>query len=123
MAYQANLVEVEKLVGTVIGTGQCVALVQKVARAPLTGSWKRGKKVKGELLLPEGTAIATFNASGKYANKMDGSSHAAIYVSQTAVGIDVYDQWLGQPTHKRTIRFRNGSGTAVNDGDQFYVIE
>jgi len=38
-------------------------------------------------------------------------------------GLAVYDQWLGQPVHQRTIHFRNGAGLAVNDGNQFYVIE
>jgi hypothetical protein len=123
MAYKADIAQVEKLVGTVVGTGQCAVLVQQVAGAPATRAWKQGKKVKGDLLITKGVAIATFNTSGKYPNKMDGSSHAAIYISQTVVGIDVYDQWLKQPVHKRTIRFRNNVGFAVDDGDRFFVIE
>ena len=69
-----------------------------------------------------GTAIATFNKSGKYASLPTGN-HAAIYVSQDDKGLVVYDQWKGQPVHKRTIRFKNGVGSVSNDGDAFSVIE
>jgi hypothetical protein len=40
--------------------------------------------------------------------------------------ISVYDQWKGQPVHKRLIRFEGGSGSArgskSNDGKRFAVI-
>jgi hypothetical protein len=39
----------------------------------------------------------------------------------------VYDQWLGQPVHKRLIRFEggrgSGKGSKSNDGKRFAVIE
>ena len=109
---------------TVVGSGQCVAFVQAASGAPLTGSWKKGSLVKGQTLLATGTAIATFSSSGVYTNSTDGTSHAAIYVSQSKAGILVWDQWLGQPVHQRTIRFQGGKGAKpVNDGDAFYVIE
>ncbi len=75
-------------------------------------------------MLPKGTAIATFDSHGKYANSLDGTSHAAIYVSQDGTGITVWDQWSGQPVHQRVIRFRGGAPGVkpVNDGDAFYVI-
>ena len=42
-------------------------------------------------------------------------------------GIWVYDQWQGQPVHKRLIRFEGGSGakwgSKSNDGGRFAVIE
>lgn len=38
-----------------------------------------------------GTAIATFDPSGKYGNHTDGRSHAAIYLGQDATGIQVLD--------------------------------
>ena len=76
-----------------------------------------------KVVIPAGTAIATFDPSGTYGNHTDGRSHGAIYVSQNADGVLVYDQWTGQPVHQRTIHFRNGSGSAVNDGDQFYVVD
>jgi hypothetical protein len=80
--------------------------------------------VAGDNTIPEGTAIATFDPAGTYGNHTDGRSHGAIYVSQVAgQGLDVYDQWLGQPVHQRMIHFRKGVGLAVNDGNQFYVVE
>jgi hypothetical protein len=72
--------------------------------------------------IPRYTAIATFGANGKYTNRTDGTAHAAVFISQAADGLRVYDAWVGQPIHQRTIRFRGGQGRAVNDGDQFHVI-
>lgn len=111
--------------GKVIGTGQCVAFVEHAATTPLTASWKQGRLVKGDTTVAQGTAIATFDPTGAYGNHTDGRSHAAIYVSQNAQGLVVYDQWTGQPVHQRTVWFRDSSytGHAVNDGNQFYVIE
>ena len=91
-----------------------------------------------------GTAIATF-PNGKY------YGHAAIYVSQNEQGIQVlsleclglhclqecnhtelisvlvcntmqvWDQWVGQPVHQRTIRWK-GTGKISNNGDAYHVI-
>lgn len=114
----------EAYAGQIVSSGQCVAFVETASGAPPTSSWTQGAKVKGAILAA-GTAIATFGPEGKYTNRTDGSSHAAIYVSQNAAGILVWDQWLGQPVHQRTIRFQGGAPGAkpVNDGDFFYVIE
>jgi hypothetical protein len=123
MAYIA--VNPETYENKVVGTGHCVPFVQEASGAPNTSLWKRGKKVKGELTLAKGTAIATFSAEGKYTNSRDGTSHGAIYVSQDAVAINVWDQYLGQPVHQRAIRFQGGAAGVrpVNDGDSFYVID
>ena len=117
----------------VVGSGQCVAFVQESAKAPMTSSWKQGRKVRGPLVLRwlegvkihmdwihSGTAIATF-ADGKYPNA-DSGNHAAIYISQDASGIWVWDQWAGQPVHKRLIRFKGGRKPDSEDGDTFAVI-
>lgn len=123
MAYVASTPET--YIGKVVGTGQCVAFVQQTSNAPHTIQWNRGRKVKGDTTVPKGTAIATFDSAGKYTNSLDGSSHAAIYISQDALGLQVWDQWTGQPVHQRTLHFRGG-GPGVrpdNDGDAFYVIE
>lgn len=114
----------ETYAGQVVGSGQCVAFVEAASGAPLTSSWTKGAQVKGAMLAA-GTAVATFGPAGTYTNSTDGTSHAAIYVSQSPVGILVWDQWIGQPVHQRTIRFQGGApGTEpVNDGDFFYVIE
>jgi hypothetical protein len=123
MAYIANSPEASS--GQVIGSGQCVSFVQQASGAPLTAKWNRGQKVTGNAVIQQGTAIATFDAGGKYTNSTDGTSHAAIYVGQNLQGLQVWDQWLGQPVHQRTIRFQAGAPGVkpVNDGDAFYVIE
>jgi hypothetical protein len=133
MPYQASLADIRKNYltdpPTTVPDGQCVAFVEKVACAPHTGRWNRGTKVAGNVSLAAGAAIATFDPSGRYGNHTDGRSHAAIYVSQTRTGIVVYDQWLGQPVHQRTIRIPDpnakhvGIIKPVNDGSQFYVID
>jgi len=107
--------------GKKVGTGQCVEFVKECAKAPQTSQWKEGVKVKGDLTIQKGAAIATF-IDGKYQNKPTGN-HAAVYVSQDAGGIWVYDQWVGQGmVKKRYIRFKGGVGSASNDGDAFSVI-
>jgi len=101
--------------------GQCVSYIKKVIPAlssKSTTSWKKGVQVKGNKTIKAGTAIATFNAAGKY------KGHAAIYVSQNAVGITVYDQWVtgkGKPVGSRVIRF--GQKKDSNNGDKFYVVD
>jgi hypothetical protein len=108
--------------GKVVGNGHCVAYVKAAAGAPETSKWKRGKLVKGADIA-KGTAIATFNATGAYTNATDGSSHAAIYDSQDAAAIHVYDQWTGRAVAPRPIAFKAGATTPNNDGDTYYVIE
>src|SRR5579863_8930857 len=95
MAYIAQ--DPESHQGTVVGSGQCVAFVEQASGAPLTSSWHCGDKVRGNSTIQKGTAIATFDANGKYTNSTDGTSHAAIYIGQDAVGLQVWDQWTGQP--------------------------
>lgn len=100
--------------------GQCVSYVKKVCPIlPATSSWKKGLAVKDNAKIVPGTVIATFNAAGKY------EGHAAIYVSQDTVGINVYDQWATPPTPKavgpRVLRW--GAIGNSNNGDNFYVVE
>ena len=84
--------DAEKLDGIAsVGSGECVALVQREAGAPLTRNWSKGALVKGNTALAVGTAIATFDASGRYASDGQGK-HAAIYLGQDASGIRVVDQ-------------------------------
>lgn len=111
--------------GQVVGSGQCVAYVQQASGAPLTANWSQGDLVRGNPTIQPGTAIATFGPDGTYTNSTDGSSHAAIYMSQDDAGLQVWDQWTGQPVHQRTIRFQGGAPGVhpVNDGDAFYVID
>jgi hypothetical protein len=106
--------------GKVVGDGHCVAFIKACAGAPETEKWKAGKKVR-KAEIPIGTAIATFK-DGKYAGNVTGN-HAAIYDGQDTKGIFVWDQWKGQPVHRRHIEFRGGKGSPSNDGDTFSVIE
>jgi len=112
--------------GQVVGSGQCVAFVETACKAPLTANWRQGAKVKGDVSIPPGTAIATFDPNALYGNHTDGRSHGAIYMGQDAGGIWVWDQWLGQPAHMRTIRFQGDPSPAgilhVNNGDFFFVV-
>lgn len=112
----------EHLSGQTIGTGHCVPFVREVTGAPHTSQWRRGAKVRGSDLAP-GTAIATFDSRGQYANATNGSSHAAVLIAIAADGILVADQWVGQPVHRRVIPYRGGSGPPVNDGDAYHAIE
>jgi hypothetical protein len=107
--------------GKVVGDGQCAVFVQKCAGAPLAEFWTPGLPVKGNDI-PRGTAIATFDANGRYPNKPTGN-HAAIYDGQDETGIWVYEQWKGQPVQRRHIRFKGRKGSPSNDGDAFSVIE
>ena len=117
-------VGLEKYLGKVIGSGQCVEFVKLATGAPQTSGWKRGQLVKGNPI-PMGTAIATFDPDGKYGNHEDGTSHAAILLSQDARGLRVLDQWAGthpSPVHERVIAF-DDLKTPVNNGNNFFVIE
>jgi len=115
-----NAPDPESYEGEVVGDGQCVAFVKEASGAPQTALWKEGKQVRGTSV-EKGTAIATF-IGGVYPSHKHGN-HAAIYVSQNADGLLVWDQWSGQPVHQRTIHFRGGAGEPVNDGDAYAVIE
>lgn len=100
--------------------GQCVSYVKKVCPTLLpTNHWEKGAPVKDNKNILQGTVIATFNSHGKF------EGHAAIYVSQSAVGINVYDQYVTPPSPKavgpRILRW--GADGNSNNGDKFYVVE
>ena len=115
----------EAFEGRVIGAGHCVDFVKAAAGVPRTPLWEEGAQVRGNPHIVPGTAIATFESDGRYTS--ESGNHAAIYLHQDDRGIWVYDQWRGQPVHKRLIRFEGGSGgkggSKSNDGRRFAVIE
>jgi hypothetical protein len=90
-----------------VGDGQCVALVRLATGAP---------------------AIATFDADGRYENRKDGTSHAAIYLGQDARGVYVLDQWMASDgTRVKGVRRvawegRPGSTYGVDNGDNYRVV-
>ena len=104
----------------VIGNGHCVAFVREAADVPHTSEWRRGRKVDENT--PVGCAIATFSSDGRYENRTDGASHAAILIQCQPGGLLVWDQWRGKPVTQRVIRFKSGQGTANNDGSRYYEI-
>ena len=113
----------------VVGSRQCVALVQEYAGAPTTTYWRQGEPVMGNKTIKEGTAIATF-VNGRYPNRPHGN-HAALFVREVANGIVVADQWKADKKTKisvRTIRSqgKDKKGKFVNpseNADAFFVIE
>jgi hypothetical protein len=110
-----------------VGTKQCVALIKQFTKAPPSSLWKEVKAVRGNQFLKTGTAIATF-LNGKYPNHGAGN-HAAFYISQSAAGVLVIDQWsLSGTVRKRRLPFlgkdKNGKYiTPSNNGDSFSVVE
>jgi hypothetical protein len=115
----------ENFIGKVVGDGHAIKFVQAATGAPNTSKWLPGPWVRGNKSILPGTAIATFEADGTFTPKR--GNHAAIYISQDAFGIWVYDQWREQPVHKRLIRFEGGRGPGLkyrsNDGILYRVIK
>src|SRR4051794_14332315 len=115
----------EAFIGRVVENGHCVKFVQAAAGAPRTSGWRPGRLVYGDSKIAPGTAIATFETDGSYTSAT--GNHAAIYISQDANGIWVYDQWRGQPVHKRLIRLVGGQGadkgSKSNSAKLYRVIE
>lgn len=110
------------------GDTQCVEFIKQTLKAPATSLWKEGKKVvKGDQTIPSGTAIATF-VNGAYPQAGSTNKHAAIYLGQNSLGIEVLDQWKPkdgkvQSVAPRTIKFKPTTPGLSNDGNAFSVIE
>jgi hypothetical protein len=110
------------------GNGQCVVFVQHVTGAPNDHEWRPGLKVLGNgHLIPQGTAIATFNSEGKYPN-MSSGNHAALFVSEDGHSIKVIDQYHGKHSHHPgpSTYSHLGAGNDTNmtgDPDFYYVVE
>jgi hypothetical protein len=121
---------------TAESNAQCALLVQELSAAPSMSEWTQGSLVKGGSVTA-GTAVATFNKDGAY-DGSSGTCHAAIFIKETAVGIEVWDQWKnghlaqrkldGFKHGRRVMRFRGKEAGTVgylqsNDGDALHVIE
>jgi hypothetical protein len=110
-----------------VSTGQCAALIQYYTKAPLVSRWREGAIVRGNKNIKVGTAIATF-VNGRYPN-LDHGNHAAFYLGQNALWIQVMDQWTNKKSiSSRTLAFKgklpNGKYADVsNNGDAFSIIE
>lgn len=113
-----------------VGSKQCVALVQHYAKLPHSSTWKEGGKVMGNATIVKGTAVATF-VNGKYPSAAHGN-HAAFYLSQDAGGIWIMDQWSGDPKKPQVSkRYLIAKGAwkdgryidPSNNADAFSIIE
>ena len=108
------------------GNAECVEFVRQVTKLPHTGLWIPGAQVKGNPHVPIGTAIAIFDETGSFASKYGGSAHAAIYISQGALGLVVVDQWKGQGKVKPHVIWFPEHRTPTKptrNGDLYRVIE
>lgn len=113
----------------VVGSRQCVALVQEYAGAPITSAWRQGEAVLGNITLKPGTAIATF-VDGRYPNRAHGN-HAALYLRQASNGIFVADQWKADNKTEISVRLIRSLGKdkrgnfiqPSDNADAFFVIE
>ena len=129
MSYKLNISE-ENVFGeskfmNSLGHTECVEFVRQATGAPQTAAWKKGAAVFGSTLsaISRGTAIATFNDSGKYPTDGKGR-HAAIYLNRDTLGIRVLDQWNSQgEVLERVIHFSAPSVPRSNSGKSFYVVE
>ncbi len=111
-----------------VGNGQCAVFVQHVTGAPNVHQWRKGMKVLGNgHLIPQGTAIATFDSHGHYPNMSHGN-HAALFVSENGHSITVIDQYHGKHSHTPGISRYSHMGTGndhnmTGDPNFYYVIE
>jgi RHS repeat-associated protein len=107
-------------------SSQCVSLTKYFSGAPCTDCWRKGAPVLGNSNLAPGTAIATFDDTGRYPK--DDPQHperhtprnSAIYVGQSGTDIWVIDQWPGHTAQYRSIP-RNGN-TVSNQSGAYSVI-
>jgi len=104
---------------------QCVSFLKSTIpglSGKTTKVWVKGDDVTKGTPIDAGTAIATF-VNGAYPQNATG--HAAVYLDQNEVGIQVLDQWATQgKVLKRTIRWTPlKAGDIVNDAKAFSIIE
>jgi hypothetical protein len=105
---------------------QCVGLVKYYSSCGSTGSWKEGDLVSESPDLERGTAIATFDANGRYLSHASGN-HACFFIKfmPSKKGITVLEQHVWPNPDKiqtRDILYRGGKGDPSNDGDAYSVI-
>lgn len=118
-----------------VGSGECVALVQIFAKAPLTGRWRPGEHVLDAGNIAPGTAIATFSSATAPFRPSRGN-HAALYMysgpkdpaTKRPKYIVVMDQWKRRKVKSRRIDFYTpeaAKAKRILDSDNaaaFYVI-
>jgi hypothetical protein len=146
------------------GNGECAGIAQSYVpgliprpdgSGPHASDWIRGAKVRGRSI-QAGTVIAIFDSNGVYVGQKhhahkSGIAHVALYVQQSAEGIEVVHQhaktdrikgtlirfgggWLGDVCtneradgyHKSGVSGKNISRQGItleDDADNYYVVE
>lgn len=119
-----------------LGNGECVVLVQLLAKAPRTLQWRAGQHVLEAGYIAPGTAIATFSSPTASFNPAHGN-HAALFmyasvakdpVTKQPGYIVVMDQWKGRRVKARRIDYYSpaiAKARHILDSDNaaaFYVI-
>jgi len=79
-------------------------------------------------MLTPGTVIAVFNSNGDYAGSqfathVHGLAHTALYVKQSAAGIEVVHQWQGCGSIRKSLISFGGGPHLTNNADNYYVVE
>ncbi len=111
-----------------VGSKECVALLQHTMGVPNTQLWHQGEAVYGNPNIKKGTAIATF-VNGHYPRQGEGSKHAAIYLSQDLGAIYVIDQWAkrgkvgARPIRVKSLNKDGSYYDPSNNALAFFVIE
>ena len=105
---------------------QCVGLVKYYSSCGATAVWKEGDLVGESPGLARGTAIATFDDTGKYRSAASGN-HACCLISfmPSNTGITVLEQHVWPDPNKiqtRNIIYRGGRGDPSNDANAYSVI-
>lgn len=106
---------------------QCVGLVKKYSKAGATLGWNAGEKVMSTPDLKCGTAIATFNAKGKYDSHMHGN-HACFFIRFASGGFLALEQHVPPNRNKIQTRLIRSRGTdkgvsASDNADAYSVIK
>jgi hypothetical protein len=113
----------ERFEGKLYGNGQCPQICQLHGGVPHSSTWVEGPKVRGNIGIPRGAAIATF-IGGRYPSHAHGN-HVAIYIEQDEVtGVRVFDQWKGKKSGAgyRWLKWGDGVSDRSNDGAAMSVI-
>jgi RHS repeat-associated protein len=98
---------------------ECVSLTKNFTGLPCTGCWRAGPQVLGNNVAP-GTAIATFDANGRYP-KGDVPKNSGIFVAEySGQVIEMIDQW---PGNLGALRQLGPNGTPSNDSTAYSVID
>jgi hypothetical protein len=107
----------ELYIGKRVGTGTDVAFIQACSNAPTPGTWKEGAYIMDSApnTIAKGTVIATMT-DGHFST----FDEAAIYLGHDVRGIQVLDQWQGNPVHVRTIP---SPGEGKDAAEEYCVVE